>query len=63
MNRRGFGSIYKRGNTWWIRYSYHGHEFRESSQSDDERVALKLLKQPLKRFSRVGSRLRFWSCS
>jgi integrase len=48
MNRRGFGSIYKRGSTWWIRYSHHGHEFRESSGSDDERVAFKLLKQRLR---------------
>ena len=52
MIRRGFGSIYKRGNTWWIRLSHHGREFRESSGSDDERVALKLLKQRIKETGR-----------
>jgi integrase len=41
----GFGSTYRRGRRWWIRYWRRGREFRESARSTDERVAYKLLKK------------------
>lgn len=37
------GMIYKRGDTWWIKYYRNGKPFRESSQSDKKMVAKKLL--------------------
>lgn len=41
---KGFGYLYQRGTTWWIRYSVRGRDFRESSHSEQEGVAQKLLK-------------------
>src|SRR5262245_6272933 len=41
--RRGDGSIFQRGQTWWIRYSFRGKAKRESSGSTDPAVALKKL--------------------
>jgi integrase len=41
---KGFGYLYRRGTIWWIRYSVRGRDFRESSHSERERVAQKLLK-------------------
>jgi hypothetical protein len=43
------GMIYKRGNTFWIKYYRNGKPFYESSGSDKETDAKKLLK------SREGS--------
>src|SRR5262245_40347862 len=40
---KGQGSIYLRGKTWWIRYSWQGKEFRESAGTDNESKARKLL--------------------
>jgi hypothetical protein len=40
---RGFGSVYQRGQVWWIRYSHRGREHRESTRSDRETVAWRLL--------------------
>jgi len=37
------GSIYKRGNTYWIKYYRNGKSFRESSESTKKMVAKKLL--------------------
>jgi integrase len=37
------GSIYKRGDTWWIKYYRNGKAYRESSGSDKKMVAKKLL--------------------
>jgi integrase len=37
------GMIYKRGNTWWIKYYRNGKAYRESSGSDKKMVAKKLL--------------------
>ncbi|OFW10097.1 MAG: hypothetical protein A3G20_06285 [Acidobacteria bacterium RIFCSPLOWO2_12_FULL_59_11] len=48
---KGFGSLYKRGNLWWIGYSVNGRWFRESSGSESDTVALNLLK---KRWKEVG---------
>ena len=48
---RGIGRIYQRGSTWWIAYSHRGHEYRESSGSDSEAQAKRLLK---KRLGEIG---------
>jgi integrase len=42
---RGFGRVFKRGSTYWIAYCYRGKEHRESSHSDNEAQARKLLKK------------------
>jgi integrase len=42
---RGMGRIFKRGPVYWIAYSYRGKEHRESSHSDNESQARKLLKK------------------
>jgi integrase len=42
---KGFGAAYLRNRTWWIRYQHLGHEIRESSKSEDRRVAERLLKK------------------
>jgi integrase len=41
---KGFGYLYRRGTIWWIRYSVRGRDFRESSHSEREGIAHKLLK-------------------
>jgi integrase len=45
---RGQGSIYLRGQTYWVRYSWHGKEFRESAKTSDEKKAAKFLQRRLK---------------
>jgi len=47
VNKRGVGRVYLRGSIYWIRYWHRGREYRESSGSDREALALKLLKQRL----------------
>ena len=42
---RGFGRVFKRGSVYWIAYCYRGKEHRESSHSDNEAIARKLLKK------------------
>jgi hypothetical protein len=44
---RGMGRIFKRGAFYWIAYCYRGKEHRESSRSDSESQARKLLKRRL----------------
>src|SRR5262249_33094878 len=41
------GTIYRRGTIWWIRYWYRSRDYRESSHSDNETVARRLLKRRL----------------
>lgn len=41
---KGFGYLYLRGKIWWIRYSVGGRDYRESSGSEHEKAAFKLLK-------------------
>ena len=41
--RRDFGHLYRRGATWWIRYSVGGKRYRESTRSSSEREAEKFL--------------------
>jgi integrase len=48
---RGLGRIFPRGSTWWIGYYHRGKEYRESSKSDIESQAKKLLK---KRLGEIG---------
>jgi hypothetical protein len=49
---RGMGRIFKRGSVYWIAYNHRNQEYRESSQSENESVARKLLK---KRIGEVAS--------
>jgi integrase len=44
---RGLGRIFKRGDIWWISYHHRGKEYRESSRSQNEGQAKKLLKRRL----------------
>jgi integrase len=39
------GSLYKRGNTWWIKYYRNGKPYRESSGTDKKMVAKKVLER------------------
>jgi len=43
----GMGRIYQRGRVWWVRYYRNGQEFNESSKSEKEADAKKLLKRRL----------------
>jgi hypothetical protein len=45
--KRGDGHIYLRGRIWWIKYSVNGEAKHESSESDKESDARKLLKRRL----------------
>jgi integrase len=48
LNRtRGLGSLFQRGRIWWICYYSNGRRLRESSNSEKETVAVKLLKRRL----------------
>jgi hypothetical protein len=38
------GCIYKRGNIWWVKYYRAGKPYSESSRSDKESAAKRLLK-------------------
>jgi integrase len=49
---RGLGRIFKRGAVFWIAYYYNGVEKRESSHSQNERQAQRLLK---KRLGEIGA--------
>ena len=49
---RGHGTVYQRGQTWWVQYSLRGHVYRESAHSADRGAALKLLKRRLGEASR-----------
>lgn len=46
--KRGSGGIYKRGETWWIRYWRRGQQIRESSGSGDPDIAQKKLDKRMK---------------
>jgi integrase len=50
-NLPGVGTVYLRGNVWWIKYSFRGKRVRESSKSTRESDAIKLLR---KRIEEVG---------
>ena len=44
---RGLGRVFKRGGSrfFWLEYFHAGRRFRESSESESEQVATKLLKK------------------
>jgi integrase len=46
-NRYGMGRCYLRGRTWWVQYSFRGKTVRESSGSEKEQDAKRLLKKRL----------------
>ena len=50
-NRYGLGRVFLRGRTYWVQYSFRGKQYRESSESDSESQARKLLK---KRLGEIG---------
>lgn len=41
---RGTGTIYRRGNVYWIQYFVHGRQVNESTKSTDEAEAQRILK-------------------
>ncbi len=45
--KRGMGCVYKRGQIYWIKYSLRGRPYLESSNSDKEADAKRLLKKRL----------------
>ena len=45
---RGLGRIFKRGSVYWIAYYHRGEEYRESSESESESQARKLLQEAAK---------------
>lgn len=53
----GTGTIYKRGNVWWIDYSYRGDRHRESSGSTRKKDAKKLLQKRMKEMSEGGPKV------
>lgn len=42
-DRRDFGSLYRRGRVWWLRYRLDGREYRESAHTTSEQKAQRLL--------------------
>src|SRR5216683_6701690 len=42
---RGMGRVFKRGTVYWVAYYHRGKEYRESSESENESAAKKLLKK------------------
>ena len=46
-NHRGMGRIFQRNRVWWISFYVHGREIRESSHSEIEAQARKMLKKRL----------------
>ncbi len=44
---RGMGTVYKRGSVRWISYYHRGKQYRESSHSESEAQARRLLKKRL----------------
>ena len=51
MGKRGLGSTYRRGETWWIKYYIRGQEARESSKSSVQADAKELLRTRLNQIS------------
>ncbi|MFH1763309.1 MAG: hypothetical protein ABIF09_03865 [Gemmatimonadota bacterium] len=49
---KGTGRIYRRGNSWWVDYSFRGKRYRESTGSDLKKDAQKLLR---KRMAEMGT--------
>ena len=45
--KKGDGSVFQRGAVWWIKYYRNGKPYRETSGSEKESEARKLLKRRL----------------
>jgi len=45
--QRGMGRLYRRNEIWWVQWSTNGQRHRESSNSSDKAVAVRLLKKRL----------------
>ncbi len=56
MSKRGTGGLYLRGTIWWIRYWHRGQEFRESSGSESETVARRLLNVRIRESGKRGGK-------
>jgi integrase len=58
MRDRGEGSVYLRGNTFWISYYLRGEHFRESAETREEHQARKILRYKLKQVhaDEIGAR-------
>lgn len=50
----GAGRVYRRGETWWIDYSFRGERHRESSKSTRKKDAQALLRQRMKEMAEGG---------
>lgn len=46
-NTRGDGWVFQRGQIWWIQYCYRSKVFRESSRSQEETIARRLVRKRL----------------
>jgi|SRR6516164_5847517 len=42
---KGVGRVFRRGSIWWIAFYHRGREIRQSSESESETQARKLLKK------------------
>src|SRR5215468_7256558 len=48
----GLGTIYRRGKIWWIKWSKDGKRRRESSKSERDTDAIKLLRRRIEQAAR-----------
>ena len=46
-SKKGIGSVFQRGAVWWVKYYRNGNPYRETSGSEKESEARKLLKRRL----------------
>lgn len=53
---QGFGTIYRRGRVWWIKWSKDGKRRRESSKSERDTDAIKLLRRRIEEQARDSRR-------
>ena len=49
---RGTGTIYRRGNVWWLQYFANGQQINETSGTSNEAEARRQLKVKLGRWQR-----------
>ena len=35
--------LYKRGSVWWMRFTYQGKQHRQSTETEDKKVAQRIL--------------------
>ncbi|MFN7971342.1 MAG: tyrosine-type recombinase/integrase [Acidobacteriota bacterium] len=54
-DRRGLGSIFRRGRIWWVQVYHRNKRYRESSHSTERGDALRLLKKRLAEAGKGGS--------